>query len=83
MKSLNPLNPILVCENRRLGAKAIAEKYPQVEVVVLDDGPQHRSLIPHKSVVILDSDRPLSDEALLPAGNLRDLKSRVKDLMQS
>ncbi|MAO46998.1 MAG: tetraacyldisaccharide 4'-kinase [Crocinitomicaceae bacterium] len=78
LKSLNPLNPMAVCENRRQGVKAIAEKHPEVEVVVLDDGLQHRSLIPHKSVVILDSDRPLSDEALLPAGNLRDFKSRLK-----
>ena len=77
LKSLNPESNGSL-RNRRQGVKAIAEKHPEVEVVVLDDGLQHRSLIPHKSVVILDSDRPLSDEALLPAGNLRDFKSRLK-----
>lgn len=78
LKSLNPLNPIAVCENRLHGVERIKEEFPNVKVVVVDDGLQHRKLIPHISVALLDSDRPISNEALLPSGNLRDLKSRLK-----
>tara|TARA_Y100000589_G_C27112175_1_gene612686 strand:- start:199 stop:1233 length:1035 start_codon:yes stop_codon:yes gene_type:complete len=78
LKSLNPLNPIAVCKNRLLGVERIKEEFPDVKVVVLDDGLQHRKLIPHRSVALLDSDRPILNEAILPAGNLRDLKSRLK-----
>ena len=78
LKNLNPSNPIAVCEDRIRGIKQIKKERPEVRVVILDDGLQHRKLLPTKSVFILDSDRPLKNEALLPAGNLRDLKSRLK-----
>ena len=78
LKSLNPKNPIAVCENRLQGVARIKSSNPLVKVVVLDDGLQHRNLIPHKSLVILDSNRPLKEEALLPSGSLRDLRGRLK-----
>lgn len=78
LKSLHPLNPIAVCENRLKGVKMIKEIQPDVKVVILDDGLQHRSLIPDFSMAIVDSHRPLKDQTLLPAGVLRDFKSRVK-----
>ena len=79
LKDLNPNNPIAVCENRLKGIERIKSERPEVQVVVLDDGLQHRSLKPDVAIVILDSDRPIKEEALLPAGNLRDLKSRLKN----
>lgn len=46
LKDLNPENPIAVCENRLRGIERIKAERPEVRVVVLDDGLQHRSLVP-------------------------------------
>ena len=78
LKSLNPLNPIAVCEDRLKGVELIKKAKPEVEIVILDDGLQHRALQPHFSMAIVDSHRPLKDQTLLPAGKLRDLKSRLR-----
>ncbi|HIO16056.1 MAG TPA: tetraacyldisaccharide 4'-kinase [Flavobacteriales bacterium] len=79
LKSLNPNHPIVVCENRLVGIKDIASQFPKVKVVVLDDGLQHRALIPDRSVLLIDSNRPIESQALLPSGDLRDLKYRAKE----
>ncbi len=79
LKSLHPLNPIAVCKDRLKGVKMIKETQPGVKVVILDDGLQHRSLIPHFSMAIVDSHRPLKDQTFLPAGVLRDFKSRLNN----
>lgn len=78
LKAKHPQNPIFVCENRLQGISAIKSQYPDVKLVILDDGLQHRSLIPHKSFLILDSNRPLKDSRLIPTGKLRDLKGRLE-----
>ena len=78
LKQLNPKHPIAVSENRLKGVERIKKERPNVKLVILDDGLQHRALIPHKSIVLLDSHRPINTEALIPGGSLRDLKSRIK-----
>jgi len=77
LKLLNPNHHITVCENRLEGIDAISKKFPKVKVVVLDDGLQHRALIPDKSVLLIDSNRPLASQTLIPSGDLRDLKYRA------
>ncbi|MBT6174097.1 MAG: tetraacyldisaccharide 4'-kinase, partial [Flavobacteriales bacterium] len=77
LKQLNPKHPIAVSENRLKGVERIKKERPNVKLVILDDGLQHRALIPHKSIVLLDSHRPINTEALIPGGSLRDLKSRI------
>lgn len=77
LKSLHPLNSVAVCEDRILGIARIAKEKPEVKVVVLDDGLQHRALKPDLSVLLIDSERPLNMSSLLPGGDLRDLKSRA------
>ena len=78
LKSLHPQNPVAVCEDRLKGIEQIKKAQPEVKVVILDDGLQHRALKPHFSMAIIDSHRPIKSETLLPAGKLRDLKSRLK-----
>jgi len=77
LKSLHPLHSVAVCEDRILGIERIAKEKPEVKVVVLDDGLQHRALRPDLSVLLIDSERPLNMSSLLPGGDLRDLKSRA------
>lgn len=42
------------------------------EVVIMDDGFQHRYIRPSYSIVLLDANRPLKEERLLPVGSLRE-----------
>ncbi|MDO4691782.1 MAG: tetraacyldisaccharide 4'-kinase [Porphyromonadaceae bacterium] len=42
------------------------------EVVVMDDGYQHRYIKPSYSILLVDARRPVWDDRLLPEGNLRE-----------
>ena len=79
LKSLNPHNPIAVCADRLEGVRRIKNSNPDIQVVILDDGLQHRALKPHFSLCIVDSHRSLKGETMLPRGGLRDLKSRLDE----
>ena len=48
------------------------------ELVLLDDGFQYRKLKPSTDVVLVDSNRPLFRDNLLPAGRLRDLPEQIR-----
>lgn len=48
------------------------------EVIILDDAFQYRKLKPTMSIVLIDSNRPLDTDRLIPLGRLRDLPSRIK-----
>jgi len=49
----------------------------EVEIFLLDDGFQHLGLARDVDIVLVDATRPLGDEFLLPAGNLREPSSAV------
>lgn len=53
-----------------VGLTAVAEL--DSEVIVLDDGFQHRRLARDLDVVLVDATRPLADEYLFPRGMLRE-----------
>lgn len=42
------------------------------DVILLDDAYQHRYVTPSLSILLMDSKRPIYEDALLPAGNLRE-----------
>ena len=46
---------------------------------MLDDAFQYRRLKTHKSVVLVDYNRPVQKDMLLPLGRLRDLPERIYD----
>lgn len=63
----------------RVGAIArIQQEVPGVKAVVLDDALQHRRLDAGLNLLLTTWQRPWCDDALLPAGRLRDLPSRRK-----
>lgn len=53
-----------------LARRAIAEH--RAEVILLDDGFQHRRLARDEDILVLGGERPLGNGALLPAGPLRE-----------
>lgn len=52
---------------------------PQAELVVLDDAFQYRKLQADLNIVLVDWNRPVTKDSLLPFGRLRDLPSRLYD----
>lgn len=61
---------VVVCADRRAAAD-MAESLG-AEVVILDDGFQHRRLHRDLDIVLLDAEKPLDNSQLLPAGRLRE-----------
>ena len=69
--------PVVVCEDRVAGIKRLRKEHPEVQVVVMDDGFQHRHVEPRINVLIIDSTRPFAEDDYLPAGTLRDKLSAL------
>lgn len=50
----------------------IEKNYPESDVIILDDAYQHRYVSPGRSILLVDYTRPLSGDAVIPYGNLRE-----------
>ena len=57
--------------------KCMDKNIPASDLIILDDAFQHRSLKPTLSIVLVDYNRPIFKDHLLPIGRLRDLPQRI------
>ncbi len=64
---------VVVCERRREGIRRLLAEHPNVDLVVMDDGFQHRYVEPKVNIVMIDATRPVQHDRMLPWGSLRDL----------
>jgi tetraacyldisaccharide 4'-kinase len=62
---------VFTCRNRYLASKTAVEKFG-VNIIILDDGFQHRKLHRDLDIVLMDSVKGFGNENLLPAGPLRE-----------
>ncbi|MBS1492012.1 MAG: tetraacyldisaccharide 4'-kinase [Bacteroidetes bacterium] len=58
-------------------SKITSEKY-KPDVIIIDDGFQHRDLFRDIDIVLIEHPQTLQDKILLPAGNLRETSSGLK-----
>lgn len=73
MKSKFPHIRVAVDEDRRRGINQLLQlKNPPVDVILLDDAFQHRRVKAGLNILLTDYHRLLCDDALLPAGRLRE-----------
>lgn len=72
-----PDTVVVVCEKRTEGVRRIREEHPEVNLIVMDDGFQHRSLAPTVSILLSDYSLPPFQNKMLPAGTLRDSPSQL------
>lgn len=63
--------PVIVSKNRFEGS-LMAQKVLKADLVILDDGFQHRKLWRDKDIVLIDATNPFGGEKLLPSGRLRE-----------
>lgn len=78
LKNKHPNLFLLVDENRARGLEYLKKNQPEIHTVILDDAMQHRKVKADFYLLLTTWDRPFSSDFLLPAGNLRDIKSRSK-----
>ncbi|MBN2484621.1 MAG: tetraacyldisaccharide 4'-kinase [Bacteroidales bacterium] len=69
---------LAVSENRVEGISKLLKKKKKTRAVLLDDAFQHRYVLPGLSIVLIDYNRPVFSDFLLPAGNLREGISALK-----
>ena len=69
---------VAVSESRALGIPQLLKSYPEINVVLLDDAFQHRSVTADLNVLLTPQNDLFIDDMLLPAGRLREFKSAYK-----
>lgn len=69
-----PSVTVAVDKNRVRGCEQLKDAH----LIVLDDAFQYRKLRASLNIVLVDYNRPVHKDSLLPWGRLRDLKSRMK-----
>lgn len=77
LHALNLEIPVAVAKDRYEGAVLLKEKY-NVDVIILDDGYQHRKLFRDKNILLIDATNPFGQNYLLPKGRLRESLNGIK-----
>ncbi len=65
---------VAVDEKRSRGIQKLLEKYPSLDIIMLDDAFQHRYVKPGLSILLTDYHRMYSEDMLLPSGTLREFR---------
>ncbi len=67
-------------QEQRQGPDSCWDKdFPPADLIVLDDAYQHRPLKASMNIVLVDYNRPVFNDSLIPLGTLRDLPERIYD----
>jgi tetraacyldisaccharide 4'-kinase len=69
---------VTVDKNRVHGVNQILQEFPETEVIILDDGFQHRRITPGFSILLSDFERLFIRDHMLPYGNLRESKGNMR-----
>ena len=69
---------VAVDRDRVHGVNQILSLKPETQVVILDDGFQHRSIVPGFSILLTDYNRLIINDNLLPYGRLREKISGMR-----
>ncbi len=64
-------------DSEKRGGKCRFKSFPPAELIILDDAFQYRKLRTYLKIVLVDWNRPLDKDRLLPFGRLRDLPERI------
>lgn len=73
-----PETIVAVDANRRNGITNLIALDKKIDVILLDDAFQHRYIKPGLSILLVDYNRPLRDDFILPSGSLRESASGRK-----
>ncbi len=68
---------LYLCKKRADGMAAVLKHHPKIDVVLLDDGYQHRYVKAEKNVLLTPYHKPFYKDKILPYGRLREHPSEV------
>jgi tetraacyldisaccharide 4'-kinase len=71
--------PVCVCVRRAKAVEMIAEE-TQADIIIADDGLQHLAMQRAHEIVVIDAVRGLGNGWMLPAGPLRESRSRLRSV---
>ena len=71
--------PVWIGADRPRAARALLAAHPECDVVVADDGLQHYALARDVEIAVVDASRGLGNGLPLPAGPLREPRSRLRE----
>lgn len=66
-------------QSSRKGRKCKDKDFPAADLIILDDAFQHRQIKASASIVLVNHERPVFRDHLMPLGKLRDLPERMAD----
>jgi tetraacyldisaccharide 4'-kinase len=69
---------VAVDRRRVRGVRKLMEKIPGLDVILLDDAYQHRRIKPGLSILLVDFNRPITKDRILPVGRLREKASEKR-----
>lgn len=69
--------PMAVCPNRKLAIERLLAAYPNLHLIISDDGLQHYKLHRDDEWIVVDAERGFGNGKLLPEGFLREPLSRL------
>lgn len=69
---------VAIGSKRVAAAKLLIEKYPDIQLILADDGMQHYYLQRDMEICVVDSSRMFGNQQLLPLGPLREPMRRLK-----
>lgn len=71
--------PMAVCPDRQQAIAILLDRYPDLQLIIADDGLQHYALQRDIEWIVVDATRGFGNQQLLPTGFLREPISRLKD----
>ena len=69
--------PVVICKDRLKAARYVQSEF-QPEIILLDDGFQHRRIIRDYDIVLIDATNPFGYNYLIPRGLLRENKGSLR-----
>ena len=63
----------------RRGRRCMHKDFPKADLIILDDAFQHRKVKASASIVLVNHNRPVFQDHLMPLGKLRDLPERIEE----
>ncbi len=70
-----PRVTVVVAESRSLAIPQALSTHPETQVVLLDDGYQHREVVPGLNILLTEYNRLFTRDWFLPVGRLREWRS--------
>ncbi len=71
-------NPVAVCEDRLEAIPKILFERPATDLIIMDDGFQHRAVNPFLSILLTDANRLFTKDFLIPSGRLREPRKEAR-----